>query len=162
MLKRLAILLAGVIVTLAAAPNLEAHCGKCAKGKNTKKQKLAPLPLKLPKPLFRGTPPKPPKGANMPKPAKGEHKLRAPLMAPAGVEVISRGKPVTASDEDPTNGDLDQVTDGIKGGHETKLVEFAQGVFHVQVDLEASYSLAAIVVWHYHAQARVYHDDRCE
>jgi hypothetical protein len=37
-------------------------------------------------------------------------------------------------------------------------VEFGPGVQWVQVDLGASAKVNAVLVWHFHAQARVYHD----
>lgn len=116
-------------------------------------QDKVPLQLELPKPLFVGTP-RPIKLANL---EPFSHK-RPDFMVPAGTELLSAGKEVTASDEFPIIGELDFVTDGDKTGMDGSFVEFGPGPQWVQIDLGASSSLAAIVVWHFHSQARVYHD----
>lgn len=116
-------------------------------------QDKVPLQLDLPKPLFVGTP-RPIKMANL---EVFSHK-RDDFMVPAGTELLSAGKPVTSSDEFPIIGELDFVTDGDKTGMDGSFVELGPGPQWVQIDLEASSPLAAIVVWHFHSQARVYHD----
>jgi hypothetical protein len=113
-----------------------------------------PLELDLPKPLFVGTP-RPIKLANLEQLAPGK---RPDFMVPAGTVLLSAGKAVTASDEFPIIGELDFVTDGDKTGMDGSFVEFGPGVQWVQIDLGASSPLAAIAVWHFHSQARVYHD----
>jgi len=116
-------------------------------------QDKVPLQLDLPKPLFVGTP-RPIKMANL---EVFSHK-RDDFMVPAGTELLSAGKPVTSSDEFPIIGELDFVTDGDKTGMDGSFVELGPGPQWVQIDLGASSPLAAIVVWHFHSQARVYHD----
>lgn len=113
-----------------------------------------PLKLDLPRPLFVGTP-RPLKLANLEKPRQGR---RPDFMVPAGTENLSKGKPVTSSDPLPIIGELEFVTDGDKAGSEGSYVELGPGLQWVQVDLEQSAKLAAIVVWHFHSQARAYHD----
>ncbi len=113
-----------------------------------------PLPLELPKPLFVGTP-VPFKIENLEKPRGAK---RPPFLAPAGTVNLARGKPVTASDTYPLIGEIPFVTDGDKGGSEGTYVEFAPGLQWVQIDLGAPARLHAIVCWHFHAQARAYHD----
>lgn len=115
---------------------------------------LVPLALDLPKPLFVGTP-RPIKMANLEQFTAGK---RADFMVPAGTALLSAGKAVTSSDEFPIIGDLAFVTDGDKTGMDGSFVEFGPGLQWVQIDLGASAKLAAIVVWHFHSQARVYHD----
>lgn len=117
-------------------------------------QDLVPLPLELPKPLFVGTP-VPIKVPNLEKPSGAK---RPPFLAPAGTVNLSKGKTVTASDTFPVIGDIPFVTDSDKDGSEGTFVEFGPGVQWVQVDLGAPATLRAIVCWHFHAQARVYHD----
>jgi hypothetical protein len=117
-------------------------------------QDKVPLQLELPKPLFVGTP-RPIKLANLEQFSAGK---RPDFMVPAGTVLLSAGKPVTSSDEFPIIGELDFVTDGDKSGMDGSFVEFGPGVQWVQIDLGASSPLAAIVVWHFHSQARVYHD----
>jgi hypothetical protein len=111
------------------------------------------LQLDLPKPLFVGTP-RPIKMANL---EVFSHK-RPDFMVPAGTVLLSAGKPVTSSDEFPVIGELDFVTDGDKTGMDGSFLELGPGPQWVQIDLGASSPLAAIVVWHFHSQARVYHD----
>ena len=113
-----------------------------------------PIPLELPKPLFVGTP-VPFKVPNLEKPSTAK---RPPFLAPAGTVNLARGKPVTASDTYPVIGEIPFVTDGDKEGSEGTYVEFGPGVQWVQIDLGAPATLHAIVCWHFHAQARVYHD----
>jgi len=114
---------------------------------------MVPLKLDLPKPLFVGTP-RPIKVSNLePTPSSDP----APFMVPAGTALLSRGKPVTASDMEPVIGELTCVTDGDKSGIEGSYVELGPGVQWVQVDLGAPARVAALVVWHFHAEARVYH-----
>ena len=54
-------------------------------------------------------------------------------------------------------GELTCVTDGDKSGDEGSYVELGPGVQWVQIDLGGPARIAAIAVWHFHAQARVYH-----
>jgi hypothetical protein len=113
-----------------------------------------PLKIDLPKPLFVGTP-RPIKVANLEKPRVGR---RPDLMVPAGTVNLSKGKTVTASDSLPVIGELSLITDGDKDGSDGTYVEFGPGVQWVQIDLGAPAKIAAIAVWHFHSQARVYHD----
>ncbi|MEO6006346.1 MAG: discoidin domain-containing protein [Opitutus sp.] len=113
-----------------------------------------PLKLELPRPLFVGTP-RPLKLPNLEKARPGR---RPDLMVPAGTVNLSKGKPVTASDSLPVIGELSLITDGDKAGDDGTYVEFGPGVQWVQIDLQAPAKIAAIVVWHFHSQARAYHD----
>jgi hypothetical protein len=113
-----------------------------------------PLKIELPRPLFVGTP-RPLKLPNLEKPRAGR---RPDLMVPAGTVNLSKGKPVTASDTLPVIGELPLITDGDKAGDDGTYVEFGPGVQWVQVDLQAQAKIAAIVLWHFHSQARAYHD----
>ncbi|TVP76304.1 MAG: hypothetical protein EA353_12305 [Puniceicoccaceae bacterium] len=84
---------------------------------------------------------------------------RAPTMqVPEGTTLLSLGKPVTSSDDFPILGDLSDITDGYKDGGEGYFVELMDGLQWVQIDLEAPATIEAIWVWHYHSQARAYHD----
>ena len=77
-------------------------------------------------------------------------------MVPKGVVNLALNKKVTSSDMEPVLGDLSLVTDGEKGGDEGNYVELGKGKQWVQIDLEKSAKLYAIVVWHFHSQARAY------
>ena len=112
-----------------------------------------PLETTLPAPLFVGTP-VPIKVPNLePKQTKWPE-----FLVPAGTTNLALGKKVTASDTDPIVGTLDLVTDGDKVGDEGSWVELAPGKQWVQIDLGKEADIYALVVWHYHSQARVYRD----
>jgi hypothetical protein len=119
----------------------------------TAQEKVA-LPIELPKPLFVGTP----APISVPNLEKPRGTKRPDLMVPAGTVLLSRGKPVTASDTFPVIGDLPYVTDGDKKGNDGTFVEFGPELQWVQIDLEKPAAIRAIAIWHFHAQARVYHD----
>jgi hypothetical protein len=117
-------------------------------------QDQVPLKTDLPKPLFVGTP-VPIKVPNLEPTQKGK---RPDFMVPAGTVNLAKGKKVTASDSDPVVGTLDLITDGDKEGDEGSWVELAPGKQWVQIDLEKDANLYAVMLWHFHSQARVYFD----
>ena len=112
------------------------------------------LKLKLPKPMFIGTPTNI-RSANL---EKVTGKSRAPFYVPKGTVLLSAKKTVTSSDMQPVIGELDMITDGEKAGGDGYFVELGPSTQWVQVDLGASRPLHAILTWHYHSQARVYRD----
>jgi hypothetical protein len=112
------------------------------------------LKLKLPKPMFVGTPTNI-KSANL---ETITGKPRGPFYVPKGTLALSPKKMVTSSDMQPVIGELDMVTDGEKSGGDGYFIELGPGTQWVQVDLGASHPLYAILMWHYHSQARVYRD----
>lgn len=112
------------------------------------------LKLKLPKPMFIGTPTNI-KSPNL-EPVSG--KPRPPFMVPVGTKLLSLKRPVKGSDMQPIIGELDMITDGEKEAGDGYFVELAPGKQWVQIDLGASYALQAIMVWHFHSQPRVYRD----
>lgn len=112
-----------------------------------------PLTTEIPLELIEGTP----------QPIKVDNLEQAPtsapvLMVPEGTTLLSAGKPVTGSDDFPIIGELNYITDGDKEAGEGYFVELMDGRQWVQIDLGAEAELAAIWVWHYHSQARAYHD----
>lgn len=112
-----------------------------------------PLQIELPTPLFVGTP-VPIKGIPNLEPALTAK--RPDFLVPAGTANLAKGKKVTGSDNEPVMGTLDLVTDGDKSGDEGAWVELGPGKQWVQIDLEKSSEIYAILVWHFHAQARAY------
>ncbi len=112
------------------------------------------LELELPKPMFVGTP----KNIRTPNLERITGKPRGPFYVPKGTVLLSMEKKVTSSDYEPVIGDLEFVTDGEKTGEDGYYVELGPSVQWVQIDLGQSYSLHAILIWHYHSQARVYRD----
>ena len=121
---------------------------------NAPAQVKVPLQTDLPKPLFVGTP-VPIDVPNLEPKLTGK---RPDFLVPAGTTNLARGKKVTASDNEPVVGTLDLVTDGDKEGDEGSWVELAPGKQWVQIDLEKPAEIAAILVWHFHSQERVYRD----
>jgi hypothetical protein len=112
------------------------------------------LKLKLPKPMFIGTP----TNLRSPNLEKVTGKSRDPFYVPKGTVLLSAKKTVTSSDTQPVIGELDMITDGEKAGGDGYFVELGPSPQWVQIDLGASRALHGILAWHYHSQARVYRD----
>jgi hypothetical protein len=112
------------------------------------------LKLQLPKPMFIGTP----RNIKTPNLEIVTGKPRGPFFVPKGTKLVSLRRAVTASDRQPVIGEAGFVTDGEKSGEDGYFVELGPGVQWVKIDLQGEYDLSAILVWHYHAQARVYRD----
>jgi hypothetical protein len=112
------------------------------------------LELELPKPMFVGTPTNI-KSANL---EVITGKSRGAFYVPVGTKLLSLNRPVTSSDRHPVIGELSMITDGEKDGGDGYFVELGPGRQWVQIDLGSSYALHAILIWHYHTQARVYRD----
>ncbi len=112
------------------------------------------LKLQLPKPMFIGTP-RNIKTANL---EAVTGKPRGPFFVPKGTKLLSLKKSVISSDMQPVIGELSFITDGEKSGEDGYFVELGPGAQWIQVDLGGSFTLSAILVWHYHSQARVYRD----
>jgi hypothetical protein len=134
--KNLAVLAALLVVTAALA------------------QDKVPLKTQLPRPLFVGTP-APLNATNLEPPTKGK---RPDFYVPAGTVNLARNKKVTASDNNPIVGTLDMIDDGDKDGNEGSWVELGPGKQWAQIDLAKTANIYAVLVWHFHSQARVYRD----
>lgn len=114
---------------------------------------MTTLEPEYPEAQFQGTP-VPVKLPNLEKPG-----TKAPkVMIAAGSVNLAAGKAVSGSDEFPIIGELSFVTDGDKGGVEGSYVELGPDKQYVQIDLEQKSAIYAVLVWHYHSQARAYHD----
>src|ERR1017187_431041 len=117
-------------------------------------QDKVPLKSQLPRPLFVGTP-VPLNVPNLEPPTKGK---RPDFLVPAGTINLARNKKVTASDNSPIVGTLDMIVDGDKDGNEGSWVELGPGKQWAQIDLAKEANVYAVLVWHFHSQARVYRD----
>jgi len=115
---------------------------------------LVPVDIQLPRPMFVGTP----TDTRVPNLEKPLGKPRPPFLAPAGTKNVAVGKPVSSSDEEPIIGEIAMITDGDMEAADGSYVELGPFVQHVTVDLGAEYNIYAILVWHYHKEARVYFD----
>jgi hypothetical protein len=115
---------------------------------------LVPIKLDLPKPMFVGTP----TNLAVPNLEKPLGKPRPLFFAPKGTENVALKKPITSSDKYPVIGEIPCITDGKKEASEGYFVELGPFSQNIIIDLQKEYNLYAIVVWHYHLQARVYYD----
>jgi hypothetical protein len=116
---------------------------------------MVPLDLKLPAPAFKGTP------VNIQLSSYVEplsDKPRPAMMVPAGLKNIARGKKLTSSDKNATSEMLDKITDGEKEASDQNIIFLRKGTQYVQMDLGAPQEIFAIVIWHAHNSAKVYHD----
>lgn len=121
---------------------------------NLHSQDLKPIPLKLPKAMFVGTP----QNIKVPNLEKPLGKARDPFLAPAGTVNVALNKPVTASDMQPVIGELAYITDGDKEAEDGSYVELGPFLQHITIDLKAKHTIYAAVLWHYHQQPCVYYD----
>jgi hypothetical protein len=136
----------GALLFLGLLPGLLAPAGAA--------EKMAPIPIQLPKPMFEGTP----QNMRVPNLQKPLGRPRDPFLAPAGVTNVAKGKKVTSSDDLPVIGEIEQVTDADKKGADGSYVELGPGLQHVTVDLGAPHEVFAILFWHFHKTPRVYLD----
>ena len=116
---------------------------------------MVPLVLKLPDPAFKGTPKDIPLGPNI---EPMSDKPRPPMMVPAGLKNIAPGSKLTSSDKNATADTLGKLTDGDKEASEQSIIYLRKGSQWVQMDFGSPQEIFAIVIWHAHNSAKVYHD----
>lgn len=114
---------------------------------------MIPLPIKLPKAVFAGTPKSDKPNPNV-EPPLG--KPRPIPMVPKGTVNLALNKKVTSSSA-PFNGSLDLITDGNKEAREDTAVELKGKLQWVQIDLGASSPLSYVAIWHFHNQPIIFH-----
>lgn len=115
---------------------------------------MIPLPHKLPKPAFAGTPSNAPVGTNVEKPLG---KPRPVPLVPRGTVNLALKKRVTSS-KPPFAGSLDLVTDGNKEAKDGTAVELRPRTQWLQIDLGATSKLYYILFWHFHNEPVVFRD----
>ena len=120
----------------------------------SQQEKLVPIEIELPKPMFIGTP----QNFKVERLEKPLGKPRPPFLAPEGTKNVALEKPVASTDEEPIIGEISMITDGDKEGMDGSFVELGPFKQHVTIDLGAKHEIYALVMWHYHKQARVYFD----
>jgi hypothetical protein len=116
---------------------------------------LVPLILDLPTPAFKGTPKDLQVGPNV---EPLSDKPRAPMMVPAGLKNLARGSKLTSSDKNVTPDNLAKIVDGDKAASDQSIIFLRKGTQWVQMDLGSRQELFALVIWHAHNTAKVYHD----
>jgi hypothetical protein len=116
--------------------------------------RLAPVEIRLPKPMFAGTP----QDGRTPRLEQPRGSPRPTFLAPAGTTNVALGKPVSSSDPEPVIGSLSAITDGDKEATEGSFVELSPGPQHVTIDLQERCEIDAVLVWHYHRWPRAYRD----
>ncbi|MDH7570021.1 MAG: discoidin domain-containing protein [Armatimonadota bacterium] len=117
-------------------------------------EEMEPLKLKLPRPVFEGTPKDTPAGTTVEKPS---NQPRAPIMVPKGVRNVALNKKVTSS-KPPFSGELSLVTDGDKEATYAACLELRPRLQWIQIDLGEPHKIWAIAVWHFHMTPIVVHD----
>lgn len=116
---------------------------------------LVPLDLKLPPPAFKGTP-KDIQLSSYVEPLSD--KPRPPMMVPPGLKNLAPGTKLTSSDKNATASTLAKITDGDKEANDESIIFLRKGTQWVQMDLGEPAEIFAIVLWHAHNSAKVYHD----
>lgn len=124
-------------------------------GEGSGATQLLPLDIKLPQPMFGGTPPN---LQSVPNLEPVSDKPREPFYAPAGTTNVALGKPVASTDKEPIWGDLALITDGDKEATDGSYVILGPSLQSVTIDLGIPQDIYAILFWHYHKEARYYHD----
>jgi hypothetical protein len=143
---------------LFAAFVLVGFCSQAAdppKDKPEATTNLVPLDLKLPPPAFKGTP-KDIQLSSYVEPLSD--KPRPPMMVPPGLKNLAPASKLTSSDKNASEESLAKLKDGDKESSDQSIIFLRKGTQYVQMDLGATHELFAIVIWHAHNSAKVYHD----
>jgi hypothetical protein len=146
--RAVAISLSAVVALVCSAGSLRAEDPPA-----TNNGDLAPLVLKLPAPVFAGTPKAAPPGIvveSMPA------KPGSPLMIPKDAHNIAPGKKITSSDKNATRAELGKLTDGNKEAEDDSVVQLRKGLQWVQFDLGSPQEIYAIALWHAHDTAKIF------
>lgn len=113
-----------------------------------------PIPVAYPAPVFTGTP----RDLFSPNLEAPLLELPPPPEAPPGIGNLALGRAVIASVPAPLSGELAMVTDGDKEARPRALCELEAGPQYLQIDLGKQAELFAVLLWHYHAEPRIYFD----
>lgn len=118
-------------------------------------EELVPLKLKLPAPMFVGTPQDVPSGSDA---EPLSNNPRPPLMVPPDVKNLAPASQITCSDTNANAAALAKINDGNKNATDSGIVLLRKGTQFVQFDLGGVHELFAIVIWHAHDAPKVYRD----
>src|SRR5439155_4764471 len=113
------------------------------------------LEIKRPAPALKGTP-KDIQLSSYVEPLSD--KPRPAMMVPPGLKNLASGAKLTSSDANATSETLAKITDGDKEASDQSIIFLRKGTQYVQMDLGTPSELFAIVIWHAHNSAKVYHD----
>lgn len=119
-----------------------------------KNGKLVPIKIKLPKPMFIGTP----QNLKVPHLEKPLGKARPPFLAPAGTKNLAFEKPIDSTDDEPIIGEIELINDDDREAADGSYVELGPFLQHITIDLGSKCNIYALVVWHFHKQPRIYFD----
>ena len=133
----------------------------CSQAADTPKDKpadttnLVPLDIKLPPPAFKGTP-KDIQLSTYVEPLSD--KPRPPMMVPPGLKNLAPASKLTSSDKNASEESLNKLKDGDKDSSDQSIIFVRKGTQYIQMDLGAESEIFAILIWHAHNSAKVYHD----
>ena len=116
---------------------------------------MVPLILDLPTPAFKGTPKDLQLGPNV---EPLSDKPRPPMMVPSGLKNLAPESQLTCSDKNVTADNLAKIIDGDKAASDQSIIFLRKGTQWVQLDFGSPQELFALVIWHAHNMAKVYHD----
>ena len=112
----------------------------------------APLKLKLPAPVFAGTPKQAPAGVTVDPPS-----TKPPIiLVPPDARNIAPKAKLTSSDKNATTALLARITDGDKEAQEDSVVLLRKGLQWIQFDFGRSEEIFAVAIWHAHDTAKIY------
>ena len=112
----------------------------------------APLKLKLPAPVFAGTPKQAPQGMIVESPSTNPPMI----LVPGDARNIAPKAKITSSDKNATTATLAKITDGNKEAEEDSVVLLRKGLQWIQFDLGRREEIFAIAIWHAHDTAKIY------
>jgi hypothetical protein len=122
---------------------------------NRAQPSLVPLILELPAAAFKGTPKDLQVGPNV---EPLSDKPRAPMLVPPDLQNLAPDSTVTCSDKNVPADHLAKLIDGNKEASDQSIIFLRKGRQWVQMDLGSPQELFALVIWHAHNMAKVYHD----
>jgi hypothetical protein len=112
----------------------------------------APLKLKLPAPVFAGTPKQAPQGVIVDPPS-----TKPPvILVPPDARNIAPQAKLTSGDKNATTASLAKITDGDKEAQEESVVLLRKGLQWIQFDFSRTEEIFAIALWHAHDTAKIY------
>ena len=142
------------VLNLLVTPTLPA--ADAAKDPAAAGGETVPLVIKLPAPAFKGTP-KDIQTNSYTEPYDPS-KPRPLMQVPPGLKNLAPGAKITCSDKNATADTLAKITDGDKEASDQSIIFLRKGTQWVQLDLGSPCEIFAVVIWHAHNMAKIYHD----